>query len=307
VGAALGGIRDSQAKGVSDAAEIASKMIGRWYASAETFESWKKLAEKMNIMTDHAAELGLVKQVMDGNAISKFFAQNKWRDVAIDAIDKHRDKLGRRLFFHKAHADPALLKTLMADAVSPPLSAYEKAMAERAMAKAGRTVLWAVDTFVSVKQIVDTAHELHELHATEEVATDRLHKHMEEYAKRFQSAPCTEAIARLEVLRKAADAATMGMDEKTFEAVETAAKLTLRALTSVPVVGEFAALSSKPWRCWAASSTWPATRWIDSYGAIAPRSLVSASSRGYTPFSVEPSQRPRDTDMTIRTPSSACA
>jgi len=240
IGASLGALRDSNTKDVSDAADIAAKIFAQAFHSKETIESWKKLAKKMNMIADHAAALGLVEQAMDGGAISRFFNKNKWRDVALDAISDKRTKLGRRLFFHKTGADPELIKTLMNNAVSPKLSALENPKIANLKAHG----LWAVDTFLTMKQIVETAHALSELHASEDVNASRLHKNMEEYGKRFRSAPCTEAIARLEVLRKAADAATLATDEKSFEAVEQAARLTLNALGAVPVVGEFAALAT---------------------------------------------------------------
>jgi len=240
IGASLGAIRDSNTKEVSDAADVAAKIFAQAFHSKETLESWKKLAKKMNMVTDHAAALGLVEQVMDGNAISRFFNKNKWRDVALDAISDNRTKLGRHLFFHKASADKELIKTLMSNAVSPKLSALENPKIANLKAHG----LWAVDTFLTMKQIVETADALSKLHASEETNASRLHKNMEEYGKRFRSAPCTEAIARLEVLRKDADAATLATDEKSFEAVEQAARLTLNALSAMPVVGEFAVLTT---------------------------------------------------------------
>ncbi len=244
VGAALGALRDSNTKGVSEEAGVASQILARIYQSGEVLESWKRLVEKMHITRENAAALKLVEQVMDGNAIQRFFGKNKWRDTVVKAIQEVEKKegnlLGRYVLLRKENADHALLQKLMKNATSPKAWSFEASVA----AKAGGAALWALDTAMSIKQMAETISALSELRLDAEGNAATLHKHMDEYGKRFASAPCTEAVRRLEVLRKAADESTDAVDEKAFEAVEQAAKLTLKALSLVPAVGEFAILAS---------------------------------------------------------------
>jgi hypothetical protein len=241
--AALGAIKDSNTKGFSEAAAIASNMLTQAYQAKDLVESWKKLSDKWRITRAFAKELNLVEHVMGADTVSKFYAKAKWRDATINAIrdveEKKGSLLGRYILLRKENADPALLKKLMKNATSPKVPAWEDAARAELESKA----LWALDVGVSIYQIASTANELHSLHENEKLQEDRLQNNMEQYGKRFGHAPCAEVVARLEVLRKAADAAVMSTDEKAMEAVEQAGKLVLKALTFVPVVGEFAAIA----------------------------------------------------------------
>jgi len=246
VGAALGALRDSNTKGVSEEAAMASQILSKIYQTGEVVESWKKFAEKMRITRENAAGLKLVEQVMDGKAVDRLFKfkTNKWKDAAVKAMQdveaKKGNLLGRYILVRKENADPELLEKLMRNATSPKAWSYEASL----LAKAQGSALWALDTAFTVKQMADTVSALSALSADAEENTKHLRKHMVEYGKRFGSAPCTEAVRRLEVLRKAADEAASEADEKAFELVEQSAKLTLKALTLVPAVGEFAGVAS---------------------------------------------------------------
>lgn len=243
-GVGLGAIRDSNNKEVSDAAAVVAQYWTVGYQSKEVFESWKAVLDNMRIKREMAGALKLVETLMDKKGIEGFFHQNGWRDTVLKAIRESEDKkpslLGKYLLFRKENADRAVLKKLMDDAFSPRLSTFEKICGGNIAAKA----FWAVDTAMTIQQMAETASAVMSLQATEDVQVARLRRQLEEYGKRFKGGPCVDAIARLEVLRKAADAAIDATDEKTAELVELAAKQTLRVLTLVPVVGEFAALLS---------------------------------------------------------------
>src|ERR1039457_1433589 len=244
VGSALGALRDSNTKGISEEAGMASQILSRIYQTGEVLESWKKLVEGMRITRENAAALKLVDQVMDSKAIDRFFNKNKWQKTVVKAIQdveaKKGNLLGRYVLLRKENADPVLLNKLMKNATSPKAWSFEAS----AVAKAGGIAFWALDTASTVKQMAETISALSELRLDAEGNASALRKNMAEYGKRFVSAPCTEAVRRLEVLRKAADEAAAGVDEKAFEMVEQSAKLTLKALSLVPAVGEFAGLAS---------------------------------------------------------------
>jgi hypothetical protein len=244
VGAALGALRDSNTKGVSEEAGMASQILSKIYQSGEVLESWKKFVDGMHITRENAAALKLVEQVMDSGAIQKFFKENAWRKTVVKAIQdveaKKGSLLGRYVLLRKEHADPVLLEKLMKNATSPKAWSFQAS----ALAKVESKIFWALDTASTVKQMAETITALSGLRLDAEGNASALRKNMAEYGKRFGSAPCTEAVRRLEVLRKAADEAAAGVDEKAFEMVEQSAKLTLKALSLVPAVGEFAGLAS---------------------------------------------------------------
>jgi hypothetical protein len=244
VSAALGALRDSNTKGISEEAGIASEILSKIYQTGEVLESWKKFAETMHITREHAATLKLVEKVIDSKGIKGFFRKGKWLDTAVGAIQdveaKKPNLLGRYLLLRKENADPELLKKLTKNAISPKAYSFEASALARVEAKA----LWALDTAFTVKQMVETITAIADLRTDASGHAARLRRHMDEYGKHFAAAPCTATVRRLEVLRKASDEATDSLDEKTFEAVEQAAKLTLKALTLVPVVGEFAAVTN---------------------------------------------------------------
>ena len=242
--AALGAVRDSNNGAISDAAGVGAQLLTQAYDAKEVIESWKAVLDKMRIKRDMAAALKLTEALMDANGIERFWRKNKWRDTVMGAIRESQGKkpnpLGNYLLFCKENADKTVLDKLMKDAFSPRLTTFETLCGGNIAAKA----LWAVDTAVTIQQLAETFAAVLDLRASEEVAVARLSRQLEEYGKRFKGAPCTEATARLEVLRMAADAAIAGTDEKTAKLVEMVAKQTLRGLTLVPVVGQFAALTS---------------------------------------------------------------
>lgn len=245
--AALGAVRDANDKEVSEVAAVGASILAQAYQAKGVIDSWKAVLDKMRITRDMAGALKLTEAIMDAKQVEGVFHWydwNKWRDTVVKSIrdseQKKANLLGKYLLFCKENADKALLEKLMKDACSPRLSAFEKLCGGAVAAKA----LWGLDTAVTIEQLAETIAAVVNLRGSEEAQAARLHKHLEEYGKQFKGAPCTEAVARLEVLRKAADAAVEATDEKTAEMVELAAKQTLRALTLVPVVGEFAALVS---------------------------------------------------------------
>jgi len=249
VGAALGALRDSNTKGISEEAGLASQILSKIYQTSEVMESWKKFVEGMHITRENAAALKLVEQVMDAKAIKNFFNQNKWQKKVVDAIrdveEKKPSLLGRYILLRKEKADPVLLEKLMRNATSPKAWSYEAT----ALAKVEAKAMWALDTAFSVKNMVETIESLSALRIDAEGNAATLRKNLAEYGKRFGSAPCTEAVRRLEVLRKAADESAAGVDEKTFELVEQSA--------TSPV------WPSNHWKPWAASWTPGATSSIE--------------------------------------------
>ena len=243
-GAALGAIRDSNNKEVSEAAGAAANLLSQAYQAKDVAESWKAVFDKMRITREMAGALKLTEAIMDAQGIESFYRKNKWRDIVLKSIrdseEKKANLLGKYLLFRKENADKALLEKLMKDAFSPRLSTFEKVCGGEISAKA----LWALDTAVTILQLGQTAAAVLNLRGTEEVQVSRLRQHLDEYGKQFKAAPCIAATVRLDVLRKAADAAVDATDEKTVEMVEMAAKQTLRALTFIPVVAPFAALTA---------------------------------------------------------------
>ena len=242
--AALGAIRDSNNKEVSDAAGAAAQMLSQAYQAKDVVESWKAVFDKMRITREMAGALKLTEAIMDAQGIESFYRKNKWRDIVLKSIrdseQKKANLLGKYLLFRKENADKALLEKLMKDAFSPRLSTFEKACGSGVAAKA----FWALDTAVTIQQLAETVSAVMNLQGTEDAQVSRLRRHLDEYGKQFKGAPCVAATERLEVLRKAADAAIDATDEKTAELVEMAAKQTLRALTFIPAVAPFAALTA---------------------------------------------------------------
>jgi hypothetical protein len=144
------------------------------------------------------------------------------------------------MLMYKDKVNPETVKKLMKESMAPQLTRFEKLCGGNIARKA----FWTLDTAMTIHQILGTAEELHSLGEKSKLEDAILQKHVDEYGRMFDGAPCLQAIPRLDVLRKAVDASVLGEDEKLKELIEQAASLTLKVLCLVPAVGQIAMLIS---------------------------------------------------------------